>query len=342
MNKATCPPTPLVAMAAISNARRNFRNPLAHALLFVGSFMALNLAGRAHAGGAFGRCTELIIANTNLTDKCAEVVRLERWYSFVTGFQLGSASPPFLEARFTSKATGAFRISFNFEKINYANDGEAELAVGSVSVYADPQSVSTNRGDLVPATGYCRFKGLGSGRPELICSASSKETPSRLYKGSLVYDRNSVSEISRCDRQVINVDPNCNRANDYRDFIAMAKKFYDNPDGPCAKPINQSMEMCARIRNRAGVQKYPTQKVANSAPPKNKRSTDWVGNANTTPNSIRNGADAKRECPVVCNSLSILGPWTGNWRREPLTVIRGNQYQRTVYVDSSCECYSTK
>lgn len=78
------------------------------------ALIGFNPTKSAKAGGVFGRCTELIMANINLTNNCAEIARLERWYSYVTGFKPGSASPPFLEARFTSKVPGLFRISFNF------------------------------------------------------------------------------------------------------------------------------------------------------------------------------------------------------------------------------------
>jgi hypothetical protein len=116
----------------------------------------------------------------------------------------------------------------------------------------------------------------------------------------------------------------------------MAKKFYDNPDGPCAKPINQSMEMCARIKNRTGALKYPTRKAASLSTPKN---TTWVGNVSFTRRSITNDRDAQRVCPIsVCKSM----PWTGRWRPEPLQVFRQPESGWVGYYDSSCECFLKK
>lgn len=66
--------------------------------------------------------------------------------------------------------------------------------------------------------------------------------------------------------------------------------------------------------------------------------TDWVGNVSKTRLSIQSDADAKRVCPVVCSSAGAGRP-TGRWRKQPLQVIQGNQYQGLIgYYDSSCEC----
>lgn len=135
------------------------------------------------------------------------------------------------------------------------------------------------------------------------------------------------------------MDLNCNRANDYRDFIIMAKGFYQNPDGPCAKPINQNTEMCERIRHRTGAMKSaPRSSVTTSLP----RNTQWVGNVSRTKLSIQSDADAQRVCPSVCSSVGLGRP-TGRWQRRQLQVLTGNQYQGTIgYYDSSCECNSKK
>ena len=70
----------------------------------------------------------------------------------------------------------------------------------------------------------------------------------------------------------------------------------------------------------------------------NPNHTTWVGNVSKTRLSIQGDSDARRVCPAVCSSAGA-GRSTGRWRKHPLQVFQGNQFQGIIgYYDSSCEC----